>query len=58
MNTMVIGLEKGLLERFHLWTGLSLAIFGPLLLLSGMFVPILFKVCVFPRIPGLDRITS
>ncbi len=58
MNTMVIGLEKGLLERFHLWTGLSFVIFGPLLLLNAMFVPIFLKVYVFPRIPGLDRITS
>lgn len=58
MNTMVIGLEKGLLERFHLWTGLLFVFFGPLLLLSGVFVPILLKVYVFPKIPILDRITS
>jgi len=58
MNTMVIGLEKGLLERFHLWTGLLFVFFGPLLLLSGVFVPILLKIYVFPKIPILDRITS
>jgi len=58
MNTMVIGLEKGLLERFQLWTGLLFVFFGPLLLLSGVFVPILLKACVFRRIPILDRITS
>jgi peptidoglycan/LPS O-acetylase OafA/YrhL len=58
MNTMVIGLEKGLLEKLHLWTGLLFVVFGPLLLLSGVFVPILFKVYIFPKIPSLDRITS
>jgi len=58
MNTMVLGLEKGLLEKFHLWTGLQLAFFAPLMVLSGMFVPILIKTRVFSKIPILDRITS
>ena len=58
MNTMVIGFEKGLLEKLHLWTGLSFVVFGPLLLLSGLFVPILLKIYIFPKIPSLDRITS
>lgn len=58
MNTMVIGLEKGVLEKLHLWSGPLFVFYGPLLLVSGVFVPILVKVCVFPKIPSLDRITS
>jgi hypothetical protein len=54
----LVGLEKGLLEKFHLWTGWLFVFFAPLLLLSGLFVPILLKAFVFPRIPSLDRITS
>jgi fucose 4-O-acetylase-like acetyltransferase len=58
MNTMVIGFEKGLLEKLHLWTGPLFVFFGPFLLVSAVFVPILLKIYVFPRIPSLDRITS
>ena len=58
MNTIVIGLEKSLLVKFHLWTGPVFTLLAPLLLLSGIFVPILVKACVFSRIPSLDRITS
>ena len=58
MNTMVIGLEKGLLEKFHFWSGHLLMFFAPLLLLSGLFVPILVKTRVFSKVPLLDRITS
>ncbi|HXI84191.1 MAG TPA: acyltransferase [Verrucomicrobiae bacterium] len=58
MNTMVIGIEKGLLEKLHLWTGPLFVFSGPLLLASGVFVPILLKIYVFPKIPRLDRITS
>jgi fucose 4-O-acetylase-like acetyltransferase len=58
MNTIVIGLEKALLIKFHFWTGGQFVLFSPLLLISGIFVPILLKVYVFPRIPILDRITS
>jgi hypothetical protein len=58
MNTIVLGLEKSLLVKFHLWTGPQFTLFAPLLLLSGIFVPILVKACIFPKIPSLDRITS
>ena len=58
MNTMVIGFEKGLLDKLHLWSGLHLMFFAPFLLLSGVFVPILLKLYVFRWIPSLNRITN
>jgi fucose 4-O-acetylase-like acetyltransferase len=58
MNTIVIGLEKSVLVKFHLWTGPSFALLAPLILFSGIYVPIFVKACVFSRIPSLDRITN
>jgi hypothetical protein len=57
MNTMVTGLGKGLLIKMDAWAGLRFALFAPLLLPGGLFVPIILKTCVFSKIPSLDRIT-
>ena len=58
MNTMVTGLGKGLLIKMDAWAGLRFALFALLLLLGGLFVPIILKTCVFSKIPSLDRITD
>ena len=58
MNTIAIGFTKGLLLKLVSWDGVNFLFVGPLLLLAGLYVPILVKRYVFPYIKPLDRITS
>ena len=58
MNTIAIGFAKGITLKFVSWDGMNFLLVGPMLVLVGMYVPILAKRLVFPYIPPLDRITN
>jgi fucose 4-O-acetylase-like acetyltransferase len=58
MNTMAIGAVKAILLRFVPWDGANFYGYAPVLLLAGLFLPILAKKLIFKRIPYLDRITN
>jgi peptidoglycan/LPS O-acetylase OafA/YrhL len=58
MNTIVIGTVRGFGLKFLEWGGSDFLILAPILLLSGLFVPMLLKKRVFPLVPLLDRITN
>lgn len=58
MNTITIGLAKALLLKFLSWDGANfILVFFPLLMLSGVVLPMLVKKVLFARIGWLDRIT-
>lgn len=59
MNTITIGIIKGFLLKFVSWDGLNfIFLFFPVLLISGIALPIVVKRYVFHKIPWLDRITT
>ena len=58
MNTVVIGFMKGLILRFVSWDGIHFMFIAPILLLGGIWIPILIKTKVFKKIPVLDKITN
>ncbi|MDT4289252.1 acyltransferase [Methylomonas sp. MO1] len=58
MNTILIGLVKGVLLKFIAWDGHNFLIFAPILLLSGVFGPIFIKKYILGRIPFANSITS
>ncbi|MBX3707352.1 MAG: acyltransferase family protein [Pseudomonadales bacterium] len=58
MNTIAIGFVKGLVLYFSSWDGLHFLWVAPLLLISGLYGPILVKSFIFPYLRPLDRITS
>lgn len=59
INTIAIGAMKAVLLKFSSWDGLNFVfIFFPVLMISGVLIPILLKLIVFKKIGWLDRITS
>lgn len=58
LNTVAIGLAKGVGLFFLPWDGNGFLALFPLMLVAGLFGPILAKVLLFRRIPYLDRLTS
>lgn len=58
INTISIGVAKGVLLKFTSWDELNFLWFAPVLVLAGIAIPILLKMFIFPRIKFLDRITS
>ena len=58
LNTIAIGLAKGILLLVMPWDGLNFLIFLPVLLLSGIIGPIVAKVLIFRPVPYLDKITD
>jgi hypothetical protein len=58
MNTMAIGFAKAILLRFVSWDGPNFYFVAPVLVLSGVLLPIAAKALVFRKIPILDRITT
>lgn len=58
MNTIAIGMVKGLMLRVIPWDGLYFLIYAPVLLASGVLLCIAFKRWVLARMPLFDRITS
>lgn len=58
MNTIAIGLIKGLLFKFMSWDGINFWFFMPVLLLSGIAIPLLLKKFVIRHIPVLNSIVG
>lgn len=58
MNTICIGLTKGIILKFISWDGTNFIIVGIILLLSGLYAPIVIKKYFLPKIPVLDRMTN
>ena len=58
LNTIGIGVAKGVLYLFMNWHGPRFMIFLPILLLAGLVGPIIVKAQIFRRIPFLDKITD
>lgn len=58
MNTIAIGLAKGILFKFVYWDNNYFVIFLVILLMSGLFVPILVKKYIFKHFNYIDKMTS
>lgn len=58
MNTIFIGITKGVTLKLTTWDGLHFLIIGPILLLSGIYLPIFIKKYIFVKLPILDRATA
>jgi fucose 4-O-acetylase-like acetyltransferase len=58
LNTIWIGLTKGVLLQFVAWDGPMFLVIAPLLLIAGIMGPILTKKYVFAYVPPLDRMTD
>ena len=58
VNVLAIGATKAVVFKFISWDGPRFFLVGPILLASGLFVPILVKGYLFRRLPWLDKITT
>lgn len=58
LNTITIGVTKGVVLKFTTWDNQNFLFIAPLLLLAGMYGPIFIKKYIFPHFKYLDKITS
>jgi len=58
MNTICIGLSKGVIFRYMSWNGNNFLFIFPVLMTSGIYIPVLIKKHVFSRISLLNTITD
>lgn len=58
LNTLFIGLVKGIGLKVMPWDGLNFLIYFPLLVAAGMLLPIALKKWVLAKWPPLDRMTA
>lgn len=58
LNTICIGLAKGLALHYVSWDGNNFFLIAPLLLTAGLLGPILIKQWLLARLPSLDRMTN
>ena len=58
LNTLFIGLVKGIGLKIMPWDGLNFLFYFPLLVASGMLLPIALKKWVLSKWPVVDRVTS
>ena len=58
LNTIFIGVSKGVMLTMAPWEGSNFFIFTPILLLSGLFGPIILKKYVLVHFPVADNLTS
>lgn len=56
-NTIFIGLVKGICLKFLSWDNQNFLFYFPLLLSSGIFIPIMLKMYIFKLFPKLDKAT-
>jgi fucose 4-O-acetylase-like acetyltransferase len=56
-NTLTIGLAKGVLLKIAPWDGINFLGFFPILLLSGLIGPVLFKKALLDRFAVLGRLS-
>lgn len=55
-NVPIIGATKGVLLHFFNWNGTNFLIYLPILLLSGIIIPIILSKYFFSKIPTLKKI--
>lgn len=58
MNTLAIGVVKGVIFKFTTWDDWRFFWVGPVLLAAGLWVPVVVKQQLLRRLPWLDRITG
>ena len=58
LNTIVIGVTKGVMFKILPWDNENFLIYFPVLTIAGVLGPYLIKRLVFSRWPYLDRVTS
>ena len=58
LNTICLGLSKGILLKFLHWNAHDFPLIAALMMASGVFGPILIKILLLRRIPVLDRMTD
>jgi len=58
LNTVFIGLAKGLLLKVMPWDGANFFVFAPILMVAGLFGPIVAKRLLFSHVRVLDRMTD
>lgn len=58
MNTMAIGFAKSITQKIAPWDGNNFFWVAPVLLLAGLYLPILVKKHIFRRFRYLDKITE
>jgi|GEM_PF-664409 len=58
LNTICLGLTKGIMLKFFQWNAQDFPIVASTMMLAGVFGPILIKRYVLCWIPPLDRITD
>lgn len=58
MNTLCIGVSKGVLLKFATWDGLNFLWFAPVLLAAGIVGPIVIKQQILSRWRLLDRMVA
>lgn len=58
MNTVFIGVTKGVMLKVVSWDGMHFLWFAPALLAAGLLGPILMKEIVFRRVKVLDRMVA
>jgi hypothetical protein len=58
LNTILIGVTKGVMLKVLPWDGINFALFAPALMTAGLFGPILVKHLVLRHIRYLDRMTD
>ncbi|MCB5183697.1 acyltransferase [Methylobacillus gramineus] len=58
LNTIVIGLVKGVGLKFVSWDGINFIPYFIVLMLAGLYVPILIKQFLFSKSPLLDKYTT
>lgn len=58
LNTILIGLCKGIILKFFSWDGYNFILVAPILLLIGLYGPIVIKKYLFVRIFYLDKMTN
>ena len=58
LNSIFIGLSKGVLLKFTSWNGPNFFGFAVILGLLGLFGPILTKQLLFRKLPAIDRATD
>ncbi|MCU0985193.1 MAG: acyltransferase [Acetobacteraceae bacterium] len=58
LNTIAIGVTKGVMLRVMPWDGPNFLLFAPALMAAGTVGPIIAKLTVFRLHPALDRMTD
>lgn len=58
MNTIFIGVAKGVILKFTNWDGVHFLFIAPILLISGLIFPILLRKYILSKIKFIDEMTK